>query len=297
MSIETIWADIVAPVVAGLNYKLFEIDGHGVSVAKLLSGLFLLALGYAVSVKGSSVFDERVLSRLNMESSLRYVMRRLIFYFLLFIFSMFTLRSLNVPITIFTVLGGALAVGIGFGSQNLVNNFISGVLVMAERPVRVGDFIEVDGVSGIVASIGIRTTTVVAPTNSLVTIPNTSFVEKNLVNWTKNLHVLTRVTVGVAYGSDVHLVQRLLLSAVGDVKAILKNPEPWVLFTDFGDNALIFEVLFYVQAADYPVRRQMESQVRFRVQELFTEHRVSIPFPQRDLHVDLSAPVSVRVLN
>lgn len=297
MDAEKTWAEILSQIGAVLDYKLFELDGNGVSVAKLLTGLTLLIVGYWLSGRAARTVDERVLARLQMEASLRYTFRRFLFYVFLFITTMFTLRTLNVPITIFTVIGGALAVGIGFGSQNLVNNFISGILVMVERPIRVGDFVEVDGISGHVTSIGIRSTVLVTLTNAAVIVPNTAFIEKNLINWTRQSHVGSRVTIGVSYGSDPEVVQRILLEAASSVDEVLAHPEPTVAFSDFGDNALIFDLFFSVSSETFPFRRRIESQIRFRLHGLLAQNGISVPFPQRDVHLDVSAPLSVKVLN
>ncbi len=297
MDAEKTWGDLLRQIGMVLDYKLFELDGNGVSVAKLLTGVILLFVGYWLSGRAAREVDNRLLGRLNFEPSLRYTFRRFIFYFFLFITTMFTLRTLNVPITIFTVIGGALAVGIGFGSQNLVNNFISGILVMVERPIRVGDFVEVDGVSGHVVSIGIRSTAIVTMTNAAIIIPNTSFIEKNLINWTRNSTVGTKVVVGIGYGSDTALIRRLLLESVAEVEGVLTHPEPVVSFLDFGDNALLFDVAFNISSSSFPYRKRIESDIRFKLNELFVKHQISVPFPQRDVHLDVSVPVPVKVLN
>jgi potassium-dependent mechanosensitive channel len=291
------WRELVGHVMAALNYKIFEIDGNGISVAKLLTGIFLLVLGYVISKRASREVEKRVLVHMPLEDSMRYTLRQLIFYFLLFITTLFTLRALNVPITIFTVLGGALAVGIGFGSQNLVNNFISGVLVMMERPMRVGDFIEVDGVSGQVESIGIRSTTIRTLQNILVVIPNTNFIEKNLMNYTLSGHLLGKVTVGVAYGTDVGKLQTACSESLKGISDILAQPAPALIFSDFGDSALLFDLVYYIPAAAFPDRRGIESQIRFRMNELFHQAGIQIPFPIRDVQLKVTESVPVKILN
>lgn len=295
--VEKGWHDIVSQVTAVLDYKLFELDGHGVSVAKLITGFALLFVGYIISGRAAKAVDDRLLVRLpHLDVSLRYTFRRLIFYFFFFITTLFTLRALNVPITIFTVVGGALAVGIGFGSQNLVNNFISGILVMVERPIRVGDFVEVDGVSGNVQNIGIRSTAVLTGTNAIVTIPNTAFIEKNLTNWTQNASVNAKVVIGVGYDSDPLLVKKVLLQSLEGVDGVLSHPPAAVNFLDFGDNALLFDVVFNIPSAMYGVRKRIESDIRFNLNDLLVKNKISVPYPQRDIHLDIANPVSVKVL-
>lgn len=284
-AVERTWHDILNQISAVLDYKLFELDGHGVSFAKLLTGVSLLILGYFISGRAATAVDRRLLGRLNLDQSLRYTFRRLIFYLFLFITTMFTLRTLNVPITIFTVVGGALAVGIGFGSQNLVNNFISGILVMVERPVRVGDFVEVDGIVGNVRSIGIRSTVVVTGLNAVVIIPNTAFIEKNLTNWTQNPTFAYKVSIGIAYGSDLELFKKIANEALEGVDGVLSHPPALVNFVDFGDNALIFELVYNVSSHMFGSRIRIASDIRFRLNQLTAQNQISIPFPQRDLHL------------
>lgn len=294
---ETTWRDFLGQVHFVMSYQLFEIDGNGITLWKLLSGIVLLAVGYLVSRRASREVEKRVLIHMPIEESLRYTFRQLIFYFLLFITTLFTLRALNVPITIFTVLGGALAVGIGFGSQNLVNNFISGLLVMAERPMRVGDFIEVEGVSGKVDNIGIRSTTIRNMQNVLVTIPNTVFIEKNLTNWTMSGQVPSIIRIGIAYDSDLGKFQDAVLRSIRSVSQYLLEPAPAIAFVDFGDSALMFDVVTFLPSSEFPNRKMIESQLRFKLLQEFQTAGIQIPFPIRDLLMKVGGPVPVKILN
>lgn len=279
------WREILRIVFEVLNYQLFELDGHGISLGKLITGVMMLVVGYMISRRGATEVDNRLLGRMSLEESLRYTLRRFIFYFFLCLSTLFTLHTLNVPVTIFTVLGGALAVGIGFGSQNLVNNFISGILVMMERPIRVSDFIEIEGVSGQVENIGIRSTVVRTGLNAVTVIPNTTFIEKNLTNWTMSGSIAGSVRVGVAYDTDVKLLRELVMKALAEVPLVANDPAPDLVFSDFGDSALIFDILYYIGASDFPSRRSIGSSIRFRLLELFTMHKIEVPFPQHDLHI------------
>jgi len=277
------------------NYPLFTLEGSPVSLSNFFFGIFLLCIGYIASNKGSKMFEQRVLSRVNMDEHLRYTMRRFVYYFLLFLSILFTLRTLHVPLTVFTVLGGALAVGIGFGSQNLVNNFISGILVMVERPIRVGDFIEVDGISGHVQAIGIRSTLIRTLSNALVIIPNTTFIEKNLTNWTLSGTVTSLIRLGVGYGTDTRALRQLCLSVVGDLPGVAKTPEPDLAFVDFGDNALLFDLSYSLEGVAFHSRKGVDSEIRYRLNDLFVKHQILVPFPQRDIHLRAPEAISVRM--
>jgi potassium-dependent mechanosensitive channel len=294
---ETTFRDFIGQVMFVLNYKLFELDGNGISLGKLLSGVLLLVVGYLISKRASREVERRVLVHMPLEPSMRYTLRQLIFYFMLFITTLFTLRALNVPITIFTVIGGALAVGIGFGSQNLVNNFISGLLVMAERPMRIGDFIEVDGISGSVENIGIRSTTIRTLQNVMIVIPNTVFIEKNLTNWTLSGTVPSVVRIGVAYDTDLDKMQAACRAAIRDVNRYLEEPHPAINFVDYGDSSLVFDIGMALPAHEFPNRKVIESEFRFKLFKRFAEVGVQIPFPVRDVHMKIGAPVPVKILN
>lgn len=198
-----------------------------------------------------------------------------------------TLDVMNVPLTAFAFLSGAVAIGVGFGAQNIINNFISGWILMWERPIRIGDFLEVDGAKGTVETINTRSTRIRRVDGVHMLIPNSKLLENTVVNWTL-IDYLTRtsVKVGVAYGSDCHLVAKLIEEAVTGHTDILDEPKPIVIFDDFGDSALVFEVFFWVNATKERDLRVIRSQVRFAIDALFAENNVVISFPQRDVHLD-----------
>ena len=198
-----------------------------------------------------------------------------------------TLDVMNVPLTAFAFLSGAVAIGVGFGAQNIINNFISGWILMWERPIRIGDFLEVDGARGSVETINTRSTRIRRIDGVHMLIPNSKLLENTVVNWTliDNL-TRTSVRVGVAYGSDCKLVARLIEQATQQQEDILTEPNPVVIFDDFGDNALMFETFFWVNATKERDLRVIRSQVRFTIDELFAEHDIVIAFPQRDVHLD-----------
>ena len=198
-----------------------------------------------------------------------------------------TLDVMNVPLTAFAFLSGAVAIGVGFGAQNIINNFISGWILMWERPIRIGDFLEVDGARGSVETINTRSTRIRRIDGVHMLIPNSKLLENTVVNWTliDNL-TRTSVRVGVAYGSDCKLVARLIEQATQQQEDILTEPKPVVIFDDFGDNALMFETFFWANATKERDLRVIRSQVRFTIDELFAEHDIVIAFPQRDVHLD-----------
>jgi small-conductance mechanosensitive channel len=278
------------------NIQLAIVDKQPITLGKVLTGISLFVLGYFICRAIARELEKRLLSHLDIEPSLRHTLRTIVFYVMLIILTLFVLRLLNVPITIFTVLGGALAIGVGFGSQNIVNNFISGLIIMIERPVRVGDLIELDGLYGTVEHIGARSTRVKSLDNTHIVVPNSSFLEKNVLNWTLSDDVVrAKVSVGVAYGSPTEKVEELLLESLKDKEGILRYPEPAVIFAEFGDNALTFNVYFWTHVSNMLKLRMLESRVRFTIDRLFRESQITIAFPQRDVHLDTVRPLQVEV--
>ena len=294
------WAGVVwDKVVFVWDYELTksENDEPPLRVSAVVSGLLLLALGYRFSRKLSRTLGARVLPRFGINEGGVAALEMLSFYALLFITTMMALKVVSVPLTMFTFLGGAAAIGVGFGSQNILNNFISGLILLTEQPVRVGDLIELNGLIGCVESIGLRSTRMRTGAMQEIIVPNSSFLENNVVNWTLSDTVLRcNVDVGVAYGSPTREVARWLKRAADEHGLVLAKPEPFVWFAAFGDNALSFELYFYITVRTLSERRRIESDLRFMVDQYFREAGISIAYPQRDLHLDMQRPLEVRML-
>jgi potassium-dependent mechanosensitive channel len=222
-------------------------------------------------------------------------LQKIVYYVLLITFAMLTLNILNVPITVFSFAGGAIAVGVGFGSQNIVNNFISGLILLGERPIRVGDMIEIDGRTGRVTEIGARSTRIATGNNFEVIVPNSKFLESQVVNWTlTDDRISTNVRVGVSYGSPTREVERLLKQAAGEHADVAQDPAPSVTFEDFADDALVFSVGFWIDLQSAS-KGKVESDIRFRIDELFNEAGIVIAYPQRDVHLNMMRPLEVRL--
>ncbi|SFZ93938.1 Mechanosensitive ion channel [Flaviramulus basaltis] len=195
-----------------------------------------------------------------------------------------TLHSVGVNVTAVFAASAALLIGIGLALQTLFQDIISGVFILIDQSVHVGDIIEIDGKVGRVEEIKLRTTRAVTIDNKVLVIPNHLYLENSLYNWTQN-GTTTResVEVGVAYGSDVQLVKKLLIQAASTHPEVISEPEPSVIFTEFGDSSLNFKLVFTINdsfKAAFP-----KSDIRFEIDKLFRENNVSIPFPQRDIHI------------
>jgi potassium-dependent mechanosensitive channel len=271
-------------------------DGKAlITVGTLSGGLVLLLLGYLAAGIISRWVAAKLLSRLGLNRSAVSPVQSLTFYALLATFTMVSLNVLNVPLTVFSFLGGALAIGAGFGSQNIVNNFISGMILLVERPIRVGDVIQIDNLTGSVTQIGARSTKINTVANHEIIVPNSKLLETSVINWTlTDDSVCCTVAVGASYGSPTREVQRLLLQAAGEHPAVLKDPPPTVLFTDFGADALLFEVRFWVHLRESP-KSAVESDLRFAIDELLADRGIVLAYPQRDVHLNVLRPVEVRL--
>jgi small-conductance mechanosensitive channel len=284
-------------VQAAWRFEITAVDDRPITIGKIVLGLFLFTLGLSLARWLSRWLGRRLLPRLGLDVHASSALQSISFYILLWLLTLFALNVINVPLTIFTFVGGALAIGVGFGSQNIVNNFISGLILLAERPIKVGDLIDVDGTQGTVERIGPRSTRVLGAGNVEILVPNSAFLEKNVVNWTLSSNaVRTHVNVGVAYGSPVDEVTRLLLAAVGDHEQILKEPAADVVFADFGENALQFELHFWIRVRTPMQKRLLESDVRYRIERRFAEGGITLAFPQRDVHLNAGQPLTVRVV-
>ncbi|MBC3847300.1 mechanosensitive ion channel [Winogradskyella echinorum] len=195
-----------------------------------------------------------------------------------------TLHSVGVNVTAVFAASAALLIGVGLALQTLFQDIISGVFILIDQSVHVGDIIEIEGKVGRVEEIKLRTTRAVTIDNKVLVIPNHLYLTNSLYNWTQN-GTLTResVSVGVAYGSDVALVKKLLLQAASTHEAVISIPEPTVLFTDFGDSSLNFKIVFTL--ADSFKAQFPKSDIRFEIERLFRVNNITIPFPQRDVHI------------
>jgi len=216
-----------------------------------------------------------------------HLLQRVFYVIAITIIAITILDLINIPITAFAFLSGAIAIGFGFGAQNIINNFISGWILMWERPIRIGDFLEVEDAKGIVEEINTRSTRIRRVDGVHLLIPNSKLLENTVVNWTLiDRLVRTSVKVGVAYGTPAKKVAALILQAAEEQNEILQDPKPLITFEDFGDNSLVFEVTYWINSKVEGGLRVTRSNIRFRLDELFEKHNIVIAFPQKDVHLD-----------
>ncbi len=279
------------------HYVLFTTsDGTTIDVRQVVLVILLLVIGVFLSRWLERLCAKR-LAAAKIRPQAAQAIERVVFYSLIVAVVMTALSLLHVPLTAFAFVSGAVAIGVGFGAQNIINNFISGWILMSESPVRIGDFVEVATGSGTVEKIGNRSTRIRRTDGVHMLVPNSQILETTVVNWTLiDQQIRSIVRVGVEYGSDVHLVASLIHQAVDEQPETKSDPEPRVVFEDFGDNALIFDAYFWCDVAGEREMRVIRSAIRFRISDLFNSNGIVIAFPQRDVHIDSAGPIPVRVL-
>lgn len=268
-----------------LDYPLLKLGATQLTLWLLLYLTVLIFLLFYVTGKLRNWLVLRVLSRTELDVGLRQAAGSILRYIAISIGFLIILQTAGIDLTTLNIIAGAVGIGIGFGLQNIVSNFISGLIILFERPIKIGDRIEVGNVEGDVIEIGARSTTVLTNDNIAIIVPNSSFITENVVNWKYNdTKVRFKIKVGVAYGSDVRRVEKLLLDVAAKNPDVLTDPAPAVRLMAFGDSSLELELRVWSTTL---VHRKgvLISALNFAIYEVFKEHRIEIPFPQRDLHV------------
>lgn len=262
---------------------------NALQVLLIVSMFFITRTAVRMGCRFISHLPERGLS---IEGSLIQPMQTAVTYTFWALFGMFVLRALGMELSNLAMIAGGLSVGIGFGMQTIINNFLSGLILIFSRTMQEGDVVEVGNTTGRVRKISVRATVVETYDNAIIYVPNSEFVSSRLINWTRNSRsVRLQVDVGVAYGTDTALVMRLMHDIAGRHPRILKHPEPIVLFTAFGDSTLNFALRFWVQ--DYDVGVSTSSDLRLIMEREFRAHNIEVAFPQLDVHIKQMPPRAI----
>jgi small-conductance mechanosensitive channel len=302
------WATAVNLARRAWDWELFEVEdtvetegqkltvSRGVTVGKSIGALLLFIFGYWIAARLARRFEGILVRRFGVEQAQARTVRRWSLAAWGFVLAVITLNLARIPLTVFAFLGGALAIGVGFGTQTIIRNFISGLIVLMERQIRVGDTIEVDGISGTVTEVNLRSSTVESGDGVEAIIPNSSLLEHKVTNSTKSDRKVRRVVkVGVAYGSPVRDVAAMMKECAERHGLVQKTPEPQVLFEDFGDNALQFALYFWIELSPSVSSRVIMSDLRFMIEKRFSEAGIGIAYPQRDIHLTSAQPLQVEI--
>ena len=263
--------------------KSFSIGKISLSPMGLLFTVLILFVTFVLTRLGRYIIAEKIFVKSDIEPGLQDSITTISIYVMWGLGLVMALGVLGVSTTSLAVVFGAMSIGIGFGLQAIFNNFVSGIILLFERPIQVGDAVEIQGIWGTVKNINVRATLVQTFDNASLIIPNSEFISSQVTNWSfKEPSLRRKVSVGVAYGSDIELVRQTLLEIANQTKNVLKRPKPDVVFDDHGDSALIF-ILRYWTTVDYYY--STSSDIRFSLDRLFRERNIEIAFPQRDVHI------------
>ncbi len=301
------WFGIYSALRGAINYEVFHfketemiagnqvvVAERSVTVARIILALIFFLLGYRLLTKLARFSVRLAQVRFKIPMARTALLEKCLLYSMAALLVLCALNWARIPLTIFAYLGGALAIGVGFGAQNLINNFISGIILLFERHINVGDIVEVDGKVGEVITLGNRCSRMRRGDGVEMLVPNSLLLEKNVTNWTlSDLDHRFEFTFSVAYETPIEKVVKLVNQAFAETPNLLSNPTPNVFFEQFGDSGLIFGVYYWVKLYKGLDAREIGSNLRTRINQLFRNEGVQMPFPQQDIHLD--GPLHIRL--
>ncbi len=272
-----------------LDHRLFRMGGTPVTVESILTGLAILAASWILARVVRWFIVHRMPARTAVALGTRYAIGRILGYLILFLGFTVALQSLGINLAALAVFGGALGLGLGIGLQDVAKNFISGLIILFERPVQVGDRIEMGDVTGDVVEVRARATVVRTNDDVHLIVPNSRFISDTVTNRSfGHRRVRYRIPVSVAYGTDPRAVQAAMLEAAGGSPSVLKEPPPLVWFRQFGESSLDFDLLCWTSTM-LSKPGAFRSELNYLVHDALKKHDIQVPFPQRDIHIR-SAP-------
>jgi small-conductance mechanosensitive channel len=286
------WEEIFSYLQQFLNFQLFKVSNAPVTVASILIFLLLITFFVVIGIWIRRNLNRRILKRLKVDAATSYTLSRISQYLIITIGVLISFNFVGINLSSLTVIFGLLSVGIGFGLQNVTANFISGLIILFERPISVGDRVVVSDIEGDVTEINIRSTMVRTVNNIFIIVPNSEFVSKDVINYSHgDPSYRLDIDVGVSYGSDLDVVLKALKEVAYENKSVMEVPEPEVHLIEFGDSSWNMQLRSWIpDVKHYPRIRNELNQAIVRI---FRKYEVQIPFPQRDLHVRSSVQLPV----
>jgi len=261
------------------------IPGVTLSLVQMFLLIAMLIAVFWFSSRTKRFLFNRVLVKSGLDRALQYAIAQIVSNLVLVVGIFIVLENTGIHLGALTVFAGAVGVGVGFGLQNIASNFISGLVILAERPITIGDRVEVAGVVGQVQQIRARSTVILTNDNIAMIVPNSKFIDSPVTNWTySDPRVRFRVPIGVAYGSDVNKVREALIAAGRSNSHVLEDPAPSVFLNKFGESSIDFELVVWSSEMSHRPSR-FKSDLNFAIEEKLREAGIKIPFPQRDLHI------------
>lgn len=281
--VTSIWRTKTAEI---LNTELWHSGDYTVRLKSFVLALFILSMGLMASRKvAKSIRKWLLLHSKRVDVTGVHAIERLLYYVLTIGSFLIALKIVNVPLTAFAFLGGAIAIGVGFGAQNLFNNLISGFILMVQQPFKINDIVQIEDITATVLEIDSRSTKIRTFDNYDVLVPNKYFLDNRIINWTLSDKIIRgKLDIGVAYGTKARRVEEILLNLAKDHPLVIPNPSPYVLFSDYGDSSMKFTLYFWVDTRNvFP--STVASDMRYMIQEIFEKEGIEIPFPQMDVRL------------
>jgi small-conductance mechanosensitive channel len=273
-----------------IEYPLFVMNQRPITITSILVGLVII-LAFVILSRGlRKVIKTKLFPKYKLDEGIQLAILKVLHYLMVGLGIIIAVQTIGLNLTSLAVVFGLLSVGIGFGLQNIVSNFISGLIILFERPIKIGDQISIGDVLGKVSNISLRATLIRTFDNISIIVPNSEFITSQVINWShRDPKIRIHVNVGVAYGSDVPLVINSLLEVAQNHPEVLKDPAPKVWFIEFGDSSLNFDLLAWIPSPKS--RPDVISDLNKKIDEIFRKNKIQIPFPQRDLHIRSSVPI------
>lgn len=287
-AVNDVWIEfkeLVTSIYDLFTKSLFKLGENDVSLGKILYLLISFVILTFLARRLKKLLVDRILINTSMEPGARATVGTVTKFLFIVVGSIVIVQTAGIDMSALTLIAGALGVGIGFGLQNITDNFISGVIILFEKPIKVGDRIDVGDVQGNVMSISFRATQILTNDNISIIVPNSEFISSRVINWSHNdRNIRFRIPVGVSYNEDPEKIKTILLEVADKNPHVLKKPEPSVLFDEYGDSSLNFYLAVWTSThTDKP--RILKSELYFEIFKEFKKHKVEIPFPQRDIHI------------
>ncbi len=287
-TVQTIWdkiIDFLTKVGEIFTTNLFNLGESKITLGTILYFLISFVILTFLAKRFRNLLVNKILVKANMEKGARNSIGLITRVMIMFIGSIFIIQSAGIDMSSLSLLAGALGVGIGFGLQNITDNFISGIIILFEKPIKVGDRIVVGDTEGDVINISVRATTILTNENVSIIVPNSEFISSRVINWSHNdRNIRFDIPVGVSYKEDPEEVRKVLMKVAEENEHVLKHPLPHVFFDEFGDSSLNFTLAIWTSThTDKP--RRLKTELYFSIFEKFKEKGIEIPFPQRDVHI------------
>lgn len=284
-AVQEVTEKATAPILEFLNYNFFTLGEARITPLSIIYFIIVFVLLIWVSKKLKNLLIDRLLKNTRLDVGVQEAIGTISRYVVLIVGFVVILQSLGIDLTTLNVLAGAVGIGIGLGLQNIANNFISGLIILLERPIKAGDRIEVGDVNGKVVTIGPRSTRIRTNDNITIIVPNSKFISDNVINWSfENATIRFRIPVEVAYDSDVDLVSKVLVETAKANEDVAEKPPPSVRLVEFGESSIKFELRAW-SAARLHRPTYFKSSLNFAIHHAFRENGIRMPFPQREVHI------------